>query len=963
MWQQQLWTLCRSWLWILLWAWQLPAAAQAIQPRDLAVLVDPAGTETLATISAPAAEPRFRPVRHNDLSAGYTHAVYWLRFSLQVPAPGAWWLDVKPSVLDDLQLFEPVAGGHRLHHTGDLQARATRALDHRGFVFKLDLPDTAARTFYLRIQTQSSMQARIALWHPDDFQRSDQQDTALLGFYFGVCAVLLLGNIALWATLRQALFGWFSLVVASHAAVYLIGFGWAGQLLGDTDPHVANNAIVVCMALAMSASAPMYQRLLRVPARRPWLRLPFRLQAVLPWLTVPAYFAGFYPAAMTLVLAMSGCFALLMLLLALRQGRLRRPGVRAIALGNAISLAGAGLHALGLLGLRTDMPLSFNLHLYTSVGTMVAMQWALSARILAINRQRAHLRLRAESAELLAAKEQTAKAALAKVSADLSASIDDLHHAQRMGKIGNWEWLLATDTFQGSEETYRMFGWRAGRDAPRPHERAPHFTPDSWRRLNDAMAHTRQTGLPFVVELELAPGGGRTGWIEGRGTLVLDAAGRVVKMRGTVQDISDRRRLVQAQSEAAAQAIASRSRNDFLARVSHEMRTPLNAVSGLAQLLALEPQVRAAPDIAEQVRLMQGAADHLRAMIDDVLDLAQIRAGNLRLVVQTIGIQALALECLRWLDTQAAANQVSLQLVDARQGWWLLADQTRMRQVLTNLLSNAIKYNRPGGAVVLTLRHETAAPATPGQAAATPTPVPTAGWICIEVADTGRGMSPQQLGALYEPFNRLGAEQEDIAGTGLGLALVKELAEAMGGTLAAHSVPGQGSQFSLRLPAEAEHADPDTVRAKGEAPDVALDAPGAPFLVLYVEDNRLNAMVMQLAIKRLPGVVLHIATDGSTGLAMARQLQPDLVLLDINLPQLSGTEVMQQLRADPALAHTPCVAVSANSIAAHADQAAAAGFDDYIAKPIAVQPLLQLVQRMRQAGQARRSAPQSKLFD
>jgi signal transduction histidine kinase/ActR/RegA family two-component response regulator len=954
------------WGWILLWALHLPAAAQAVQPQQLAVLIDPGGTETLASVSAPAAETRFRRVRHNSFSAGYTQAVYWLRFTLQMPAAGAWWLDVRPAVLDDLRLYEPVPGGHRQHHTGDLQPWATRELNHNSFVFKLDLPDTAPRTFYLRIQTLSSMQAQLTLWRPDDFHRSDRHHTAMLAFFLSIYAVLLVANLALWATLNQPLFGWFSLVLASYAAAHICASGLASLLLDGSDPKLANHALVLILPLALSSTAQLYRRLLRVPTRKRWLILPVRLQTVLPWLTVPAYFGGFYPVAMNLALAMTGLFALLMLLLALRQWRSRRTGMRPIALGCALSLAGGAVHTMGLLGLSEDMPPTFDLHLACTMGVMVAMQWALSTRILATSRQRSRLQLRAEAAERAAVSEQAAKDELAAVSARLNALVDELHHAQRLGKIGNWEWLLDADTFQGSEETYRMFGWRPGREAPQPHERAPHFSPDSWRRLNDAMAHTRQTGMPFVVELELAPGAGRARWIEGRGTLVVDAGGRVVRMRGTVQDISDRRRLVQAQTEAAATALASRSRNEFLARVSHEMRTPLNAVSGLAQLLALNPQVQASPDIAEQLRLMQTASDHLRAMIDDVLDLAQIRAGSLRLAVQAISIQALAVECLRWLDAQAAAHQVHLQLVDARQGWSLLADQTRMRQVLMNLLSNAIKYNRPGGSVVLTLRHEPAATAgAAGQPDARPTTAPAAGWLCVEVADTGRGMNPRQMSALYEPFNRLGAEQEEIPGTGLGLSLVKELTEAMGGTLEAHSALGQGSQFRLRLPAQAaaEDADLGLSRARGEAPDVVLDAPGAPFLVLYVEDNRLNAMVMQLAIKRLPGVVLHIATDGNTGLAMARQLQPDLVLLDINLPQLSGTEVMLQLRADPTLAHTPCVAVSANSIAVDVEQAIGAGFDDYIAKPIAVQPLLQLVQRMRQTGQPRRSRPQRTLFE
>ncbi len=965
-WRRRLMIPCCVVVWILLWALHLPAAAQAIVPKDLAVLVDPSGTETLASVSADAAAHRFKQVRNNDLSAGYTHDVYWLRFTLKVPTQGVWWLDVKPTVLDDLRLFEPVAGGHRLHHTGDLQARSTRELNRDGFLFKLDLPDTAPRTFYLRIQTLSSMQVRLALWQPNDFQRSDRQDTAVLGFYFGACTVLLLGNMVLWITFRQPLFGWFSLVVASHAMVYFVGFGLAGQLLGDTDPRVANDAMVICLALAMSSSAPLYQRLLRVPARRRWLRLPIRVQSVLPWLTVPAYFAGLYPAAMTLALAMTGLFALLMLVLTLRQWRLRLPGARAVAFGNAISLVGGGLHALSLLGLRADTPLSFNLHLYTSIGIILAMQWALGSRILVTNRQRTRLRLRAAAAELRATAEQAAKAEQARLSNALQALIDELHHAQRLGKIGNWEWLLATDTFQGSEQTYRMFGWDPIRGAPQPHERARHYTPDSWIRLNEALAYTLHTGQAFIVELELAPGVGSASWIEGRGTLVLDAAGRAVKLRGTVQDISDRRRLVQAQSEVAATALASRSRDEFLARVSHEMRTPLNAMSGLAQLLALDPKVRAAPELAEQVGLLRGASDHLRSMIDDVLDLAQIRAGSLRLDLRPISIQALAAECVRWLATLASTHQVSLQLVDARQGWWLVADQTRLRQVLINLLSNAIKYNRRGGQVVLTLHHAPAAPTGTDQAARNGAAGQgTAGSICIEVADSGMGLGPQQLEALYQPFNRLGAELSEVEGTGLGLSLVKELTEAMGGTLSVRSVLGQGSQFSLRLPAEAAAEDATVAMdmATDDAPDAILDAPDAPFLVLYVEDNRLNAMVMRLALKRLPGVVLDIATDGRTGLAMARHLRPDLLLLDINLPELSGMEVMRQVRADPALTHTPCVAVSANSIAADIERAMDAGFDDYIAKPIAVQPLLQLVQRMRQGGRPRRSGPQGALFE
>ena len=236
-------------------------------------------------------------------------------------------------------------------------------------------------------------------------------------------------------------------------------------------------------------------------------------------------------------------------------------------------------------------------------------------------------------------------------------------------------------------------------------------------------------------------------------------------------------------------------------------------------------------------------------------------------------------------------------------------------------------------------------------------------------------LTQRQIDSLYQPFNRLGAELGEVEGTGLGLALARELTEAMGGNLRVRSELGQGSVFTLRLPAAEGLCDAISGGAASElasaiepfeaAPEQTewVDTNGPPYVVLYVEDNRLNVLVMRHALKRLEGVRLEVAVDGGTGLSLARQLHPDLVLIDLNLPVLNGTELMRRLRADPAFSRTPCVAVSANSLHNDIELALAAGFDDYVTKPFAVDRVLDLVRRLRRQSRLQRRAAQAELFD
>ena len=951
----------------------LQLAAQPSEIRDVALLVDALGTETIASVSAAAARDRFVPQARAGFKAGYTHDVHWLRFTLLPDAPGPWWLEVQPGAVDDLRLFVPDAAGYAERRTGDRLPFADREHDYRAFVFKLDLSDAAPRVYYLRLQTTSSSYARLALWQPDDFQAAKTREYGKLAFYFGVAAMALLLNLVLWYSLRLALSGLFCVFITSHMLLYFGAYGLASQFLPVGFPLLGDFWTAVGLALHGSAAAIFFGAVLVRRTDSALLRLPVWIQTLLPWLLIPAYFSGVYQETARIVNGFVLVWLVWLLVMSIRGVRRKRRAAEWVLLTSLFSLANAGVTALGLLGVHHIDQIASNLSLVLSMCVFVAMQMATGSLI---NERRGLARAALQrqqqeslTAELEGRAQRERKQALdqrelllserEREHALLNAAVADLRQAQVLGRIGNWERDLASNSIVWSEQVYRMQGFDPDASVPSGVQRESAFLPDSWRLLKQTRAATLVSGEPFVLELELAQGPGRARWVEIRGDVLLDDQRMACKLFGTMQDITDRRIAQDAAAASVAEEVARRNRSELLARVSHEMRTPLNAVSGLTQLLALDEQVRSSPVIAEQIGLIQSAADHLKTMVDDVLDLARISSDGFRMVVGVCGVGSLAAECLSWLSAMAASQQVSLRLEGESLDLRVLADQARLRQILVNLLGNAIKYNRIGGSVTLTLSHD--------QALRADGSVTGAGWVCLAVSDTGLGLTQRQIESLYQPFNRLGAELGEVEGTGLGLAVTKELIEAMGGSIHVRSEPGQGSVFTLRLPAvevsgdgqaTSEDADiaadpvPTALPVNGVWPNDAVPsdtacAGAAPFVVLYVEDNRLNALVMRHAIKRLAHVRLEVATDGGTGLTLAQQLRPDLLLIDMNLPVINGTELMLRLRADPVLAATPCVAVSANSMPDDIEHALAAGFDDYISKPFAVARVMGLVERLR----------------
>jgi PAS domain S-box-containing protein len=376
------------------------------------------------------------------------------------------------------------------------------------------------------------------------------------------------------------------------------------------------------------------------------------------------------------------------------------------------------------------------------------------------------------------------------------------------------------------------------------------------------------------------------------------------------QEIAERRR---AEAEADR---ANRAKSDFLSRMSHELRTPLNGIIGFAQLLELDVH---GPTERESVQHILKGGRHLLALINEVLDIARIEAGNLSISPEPVLVSDVVRGALDLVRPQAAAR--GIRLADTVTGdRYVTADRQRLQQVLLNLLSNAVKYNREGGGVTVSCEERSERR------------------VRLGVTDTGSGIAPEMLERLFTPFDRLGAERGDTEGTGLGLALSRRLVEAMGGRLLVDSRPG-GTTFTVELSA----TDGPVIPTQVDTTSSQTETPTTHGTVLYIEDNVANLRLLERILSRRPGVTLVSAMQGSQGLELARAHRPDVIILDLHLPDISGDEVLVRLRDDRRTREIPVVILSADATPGQVTRLLARGARAYVTKPLEVSRLLALL--------------------
>jgi len=433
-------------------------------------------------------------------------------------------------------------------------------------------------------------------------------------------------------------------------------------------------------------------------------------------------------------------------------------------------------------------------------------------------------------------------------------------------------------------------------------------------------------------ELTALARGGKQTVVSYNATTFYDRERTLQGVFAAARDVTERNRLDQVLQEKnveleSAKSVAEQAnlaKSDFLSSMSHELRSPLNAILGFAQLMESDAQPPT-PSQKKSIAQILEAGWHLLNLINEILDLAVIESGTVSLSAESVSLDEVLLECRTMMEPQAHQRGISMTFPQFDRPCFVSSDRTRLKQILINLLANAIKYNKVRGAVVVD--YTVSAPNR----------------IRINVKDTGPGLQPEQLAQLFQPFNRLGQEAGGEQGTGIGLVVTKRLVELMGGAIGVDSTVGEGSVFWIEL---ISTAAPQLAVDGGEA---AADAPplrphGArPRTLLYVEDNPANLRLVEELIARRPDLHLLTAVTGTLGIERARASQPEMILMDIHLPDISGIEAMKILRDDPATAHIPIVALSANAMAPDIRKGLQAGFFRYLTKPIKVNEFMDTV--------------------
>jgi PAS domain S-box-containing protein len=502
-----------------------------------------------------------------------------------------------------------------------------------------------------------------------------------------------------------------------------------------------------------------------------------------------------------------------------------------------------------------------------------------------------------------------------------------LAEAQKLAQLGSWQWTLETGEVSWSEELFRIFGLDPERDAPSYSNFFAQVHPDERSKVEAIVEQSLVKREPFHEEMQIKRADGTVRIIDTHGKVILRRDGSPAKMVGTAQDVTDRRfveRKLALQEEADKE---HRARSDFLSRISHELRTPLNSILGFAQLLEMDDLDETQ---RENVGLIIKGGNHLLQLINEVLEISRIEAGTMTISLEPVDAGASIAEVVNLLEPLAAQHGVTLQNnVPQDGGCHVQADSQRLKQVLLNLGSNAIKYNKQGGSVRISLE------------------MPTPERTLIMVTDTGHGISEENQAKLFTPFDRLGADQTQIEGTGLGLALSKLLTEAMGGTLAVESEPWVGSTFSVGLAVAAAPTgalDADQVAPAGTTNGAA----GQTETVLYVEDNRSNLRLVERIVAKRPHVRLLAAMNGALGLQLAQQHRPALILLDLHLPGMDGEDVLRQLKADPLTARIPVMVISADATKSRVERLLAGGAEVFLTKPLDVDRFMGLLDAMLQ---------------
>lgn len=507
------------------------------------------------------------------------------------------------------------------------------------------------------------------------------------------------------------------------------------------------------------------------------------------------------------------------------------------------------------------------------------------------------------------------------------------NRSQEFANIGTWDWNIATGSLFWSDRIWPLFGYEKDKTDTTYDNFLAAIHPDDQEAVIEAVQNCIDNKAEYNIEHRVVWPDNSVHWLLESGDVTRDDTGAPLNMLGVVQDISIRKNaeieLIQAREEAE---LANKAKSEFLSSMSHELRTPMNAIMGFGQILQMDKKDTLSSGQNESVNEILRASSHLLELINEVLDLSKIESGQIDLALEDVFLHEVLVESLllihpliveRGISLEILNNDLEMSIDDLSELQIIMhTDHMRFKQVIINLLSNAVKYNSENGVITVRCNQND-------------------NTVRISVSDTGGGISEEQQKSLFTVFNRLGAENTEIEGTGIGLVITKRIIDLMGGAIGVESEYKKGSTFWIELPIGMTKPK---LKNKVDLTAPYINVKSETFkTVLYIEDNPANLKLVTKVLTHLPNVKIKSTHDPLLGLEIAAKCDPDLILLDINLPGLNGYEVFNFLRERDQTANTPIIAISANAMPNDINEALDFGFDDYITKPIDVNNFLKVI--------------------
>lgn len=494
-----------------------------------------------------------------------------------------------------------------------------------------------------------------------------------------------------------------------------------------------------------------------------------------------------------------------------------------------------------------------------------------------------------------------------------------LTQSLKFANIGSWEWKIETNKLFWSDQIASLFGYNQSIPKTSYENFLAAVHPEDRQYVESSVKACVENDAGYNIEHRVVWEDGTVRWLHECGDTIKDHHGKPIRMLGVVRDITDQVNFQQELLEAKEEAEkANRTKSEFLSNMSHELRTPMNAILGFSELLGMDDENSLLENFSEYNEEILNAGNHLLKLIDEVLDLARVESGKIEIESAPVELSSLLRECKNLAIPLFLKNKIELKYTDTQDtNSFVKGDKTRIKQVIINLLSNAAKYCTPDTMVEFGCIQ----------------PQPKKWRIYIK--DQGPGIAENQQQQLFEAFDRLDAGKRGIEGTGIGLAISKNLIELMGGKMGINSSVGMGSEFWFELP-QASSIEQDAP-AERINHHITLFETVNDKMVLYIEDNPANTKLVDKLLKRIPGIDLIKACSSAEGLELAYTKTPDLILLDIQLPVVNGFELLKRLQGQLVTKDIPVIAVTANAMMHDAEKCVSAGFSDYLPKPFNVE--------------------------